>query len=211
MGLLPACASKPSTKREGGRGVVTPFQSQMGHAKGERGSRREPETRSQVLRLLVQSWDKPPFQCFLLWLSRFPRTKEGPGPALTPSEGPAPEDVPAHCPASHSPSASSPWTPGCHPGGCRRGVRPPSVAGCARWNWFSGDSSWRSWPSLLSGRATQMHQSVGRAHQRSPSEDFLIPPRGQAREGFRQLCLSSLHNQDPRGLPGSQSSPGHTS
>lgn len=64
MGLLPACTSKLSTKREGGRGVVTPFQSQMGHAKGERGSRGEPETRSQVLRLLVQSWDEPPLPTF---------------------------------------------------------------------------------------------------------------------------------------------------
>lgn len=61
---------------------------------------------------------------------------------------------PTHCPASYSPSVSSPWTPGCHPGGCRRGARPPSVVGCALSSWFSGDSSWQSWPSLLSGRAT---------------------------------------------------------
>lgn len=69
--------------------------------------------------------------------------------------------LPARCPTGHSPSASSPWTLGCRPGGCRRAARPPSVAGCAQWSWFSGGSSWRSWPSLLSGRATQRHQSVG--------------------------------------------------
>lgn len=102
---------------------------------------------------------EPHIQAFVLWLSS--------GQAQPhPQEAHPWRGVPAlpALPCQHSPSASSPWTPGYCPGGCRRGARLPSVAGCARWSWFSGDSSWRSWPSLLSARATQTYQPVGRAH-----------------------------------------------
>lgn len=114
-----------------------------------------------------QSWGEPHFPPFLCGSLDSLRQRKEPGPALTPTEGPPWRVLPAHCPTSHSPSASSPWTLGCHPSGCRRGAQPPSAAGCARWSWFSGDSSWRSWPSLLSGRATQRHQPVGRTRQKS--------------------------------------------
>lgn len=86
-----------------------------------------------------------------LWLFLIPLGKHTPGRGEEEGVSLLEDALP-----SHSPFASSPWRPGCRPGGCRRGVRPPRVAGCAQWSWFSGGSSWQSWPSLLSGRAMQM-------------------------------------------------------
>jgi len=57
-------------------------------------------------------------------------------------------------PPPHSPSSSSPWTPGCPPGGCRR-AGPSSGRWRASLSWSSAGSSWRSEPSPLSaGRET---------------------------------------------------------
>lgn len=141
---------------------------------------RAPGARSQTLWPLAKAGVSPTSRLSFCGSLDSLRQHEEPGPALTPTEGPPWRVLPAHCPTSHSPSASSPWTPGCRPSGCRRGAQPPSAAGCARWSWFSGDSSWRSWPSLLSGRATQRHQPVGRTHPMSVMW-FLIPPKCLAR------------------------------
>lgn len=47
------------------------------------------------------------------------------------------------------PSASSPWRPGCRPGGCRRVDQ--SSGHCCGWqNWSSVGSFWQSWPFPLS-------------------------------------------------------------
>lgn len=95
--------------------------------------------------------------------SRFPQAVT-PGPAFIPNPG-------ASC-AKHSPSSSSPWTPGYHPSGCRRGAQLPSGVGCVRWNWFSGGSSWQSWLSLLS-EEQQRCFSVWASHGKSPSGQTL--------------------------------------
>lgn len=99
---------------------------------------------------------------------------------------PPPQDHPA---TRNSPSSSSPWTPGCHPSGCRRGAQLPSEAGCVRWSWFSGGSSWQSWPSLLSEE-----------QQRHLSEHNLTPLRNEnlAKQGEKELSLHSPETCIPK-------------